>query len=82
MRGIRYEIMQDNERIDKEDGMLRLQRTIESYKDFGKIVHDVWKEAFIHYIVILISFGLEASTLHAFLTHFYIIILHLFKVYQ
>lgn len=41
MRGIRYEIMQDNERIDKEDGMLRLQRTIESYKDFGKIVHDV-----------------------------------------
>lgn len=37
----------DQERIGIEDGMLRLRKTLEVYKDFEKSFHEVWGEAFI-----------------------------------
>ncbi len=41
MRGLRFDALQDLDRIGIEDGMLRLRETSETYKDFGKSFYNV-----------------------------------------
>lgn len=66
MQGLRYDALQDQERIGIEDRMLRLRRTSRSYKDFRKSFIDIWSEAFLNYSTIFISLsGKEAPDLHA-----------------
>ena len=41
MQSLHYKAFQDQKRIGIEDGMLRLRKTSGSYKDFGKLFHNV-----------------------------------------
>lgn len=41
MRGLRFDALQDHDRIGIEDGMLRLRKTSGTYKDFGKSFYNV-----------------------------------------
>ena len=71
MRGLRFDTFQDQKQIGIEDGMLRLRKTLGTYKDFGKSFHEVWSEAFYNYITILVSlFWKEAPNLHNILAEF------------
>lgn len=83
MRRLCYKAFQDQERIGIEDRMLRLRKTSGTYKDFGKILYEIWGEAFINYTAILVSlFGKESPNLHSALTQFNNNILQLSKVYK
>lgn len=83
MRGLRFDSMQDHDRVGIEDGMLRLRKTSGTYKDFGKSFYEVWADTFHNYTTILVSlFGKEAPDLHAALAKFYSCIYELSTVYE
>ena len=64
--------MQDHDRIEIKDSILKLQKTSGTYKDFGKLFYNVSADAFHNYTTILISlFGKEAPDLHFTLAEFY-----------
>ena len=63
--------------------MLRLRKTSEKYKDFGKSFHEVWSKAFHNNTIILVSlFRKEAPDLHTALAEFYSNIYDLSTVYE
>lgn len=75
--------MQDNNCISIEDGMLRLQKTLRTYKDFWKTFYELWADAFYNYTTIFISFfSTETPDLHADLAEFYSCIYKLLMVYD
>lgn len=83
MRGLRFDALQDHDRIGIEDGMLRLRETSGTYKDFGKSFYDVWVDVLHNYTTILVSlFGKEAPDLHSALAEFYNNIYELSTVYE
>ena len=83
MQGLRFDALQDREKIGIEGGVLRLKKASGTYKDFGKSIHDVWGEAFINYTAVLVElFGKEAPGLNTALIDFYGKILQLSKVYE
>lgn len=83
MRGLRFDAMQDHDRVGIEDGMLKLRKTSGTYKDFGKSFYEVWADAFHNYTTIFVSlFGKEAPDLHAALADFYSSIYELSTVYE
>lgn len=83
MRGLSFEVYQDEEKIGIEDGMLKLRKTSGSYKDYGSNFYEVWSEAFINYTSIMLSlFGHTAHRLQAALTQFYGLVLQLSEVYD
>ncbi len=55
MRGLSFEAYKDKERIGIEDRMLKLRKTLGSYKDYCNSFYEVWSEAFINYTSILVS---------------------------
>ncbi len=76
MRGLTFEAYKDKERIGIEDGMLKLQKTLETYKDYGSNFYEVWSEAFINYTLIMVFlFGAIALRLQAAVTQFYGLVL-------
>lgn len=83
MRGLRFNAMQDHDRIGIKDGMFKLRKMSETYKDFGKSFYEIWADAFYNYTTILVSlFGKEAPDLHAALADFYSSIYELSTVYK
>lgn len=63
--------------------MLKLRKTLRTYKDYGNNFYKVQSKAFINYILIMVSlFGVTAPHLQAALTYFYGLILQLSKVYD
>lgn len=83
MQGFRYKAFQDQERIGIEDGMVWLRKILGLYKDFRKLLYDVWGEAFINYTTILVFlFGKEVLDLHAALWKFYRNIFQLSNIYK
>ncbi len=83
MRRIYFDTFQDKERIGIEDGMLRLQKTLRIYKNFGKSFHEVRSEAFNNYIIILVSLiGKETPDFDTALAEFYSNIYELSTVYE
>lgn len=69
MRDICYDTYHDQDRIEIEDGVLKLKETTGKYKDFGKSVHNVWSNGFLNYAMIMLSlFGPTAPDLHAALS--------------
>ncbi len=83
MRGLRFDSLHDQDRIGIEDGMLKLRKTSETYKDFGKSFYEVWADVFHNYTTILVSlFGREVPDLHSALAEFYTNIYKLSKVYE
>ncbi len=83
MRRLRFDTLQDQERIRIADGMLRLRKTSRKYKDFGESFYEVWSKAFHNYTTIHVSlFGKEALDLHTVLAEFYSNIYKLSTVYE
>ncbi len=83
MRGLRFDTFQDQEQIGIDNGMLRLWKTLGTYKDFGKFFHKVWSEVFRNYTTILVFLlGKEAPDLHTALAEFYSNIYELSTVYK
>lgn len=41
LRGLRFDAMQDHDRVGIEDGMLKLRKTSGTYKDFSKSFYEV-----------------------------------------
>ena len=83
MYGLRFDALQDHDRIDIEDGILRFRKTSGTYKDFGKSFYDVWADAFHNYTTILVSlFSKEAPDLHTILAKFYNNVYELSTVYE
>ena len=65
MRRLRFNALQDHDRIGIEDRMLRLRKTLKTYKDFGESFYDVWADAFHRYTTIFVSmFSKKAPDLH------------------
>lgn len=83
MRGHHYELLHDQERIGIEDGMLRLRKTLGTYKDFEKLFYEVWSESFHNYTSIMVSlFVPSTAELNVALNTFYANILQLSQVYE
>ena len=83
MRGLRFDTFQDQEQIGIDNGMLRLWKTLGTYKDFGKSFHEVWSEVFRNYTTILVFLlGKEAPDLHTALAEFHSNIYELSTVYK
>lgn len=83
MQGVYFDSMQDHNCISIKNSMLKLRKTSETYKDFGKSFYKVWTGAFHNYMTIFISlFEKEAPDLHAALAKFYSYIYELSKVYK
>ena len=83
MHGHHYESLHDQKRIGIKDGMLRLKKTSEIYKDFGKLFYKVWSESFYNYTSIMVSlFAPSTAELNIALNTFYANILQLFQVYE
>ena len=72
IRGLRFDALQDHDRIGIEDGILSLRKTSGTYKNFGKSFYDVLGDAFHNHTTIFVSlFSKEASDLHTALAEFY-----------
>lgn len=83
MQGLTFKTYKDTEKIGIKDGMLKLRKTSETYKDYDSNFYKVWSEAFINYTsIIVFLFGAMASHLQAALTKFYSLVLQLWKVYD
>ncbi len=83
MRGLRFDSMQDHNCVGIENGMLKLRKTSETYKDFGKSFYEMWGDAFYNYTTIFVSFfGKKALDLHVALAEFYSCIYELSTVYE
>ncbi len=83
IRRLSFEAYKDEERIGIKDGMLKLRKTLGSYKDYSNSFYEVLSEAFINYISILVPlFGATVLRLQAALTQFYGLVLQLSKVYD
>lgn len=83
MRGLFFEAYKDKEKIGIEDGMLKLRKILGIYKDYSTNFYEVWSEAFINYISIVVSlFEATAPRLQAALTQFYGLVLQFSKVYN
>ena len=83
MRGFRFDVLQDHDQIGIEDGMLRLRKTLRTYKDFGKSFYDVWADAFHNYTTIRVSlFRKKTPDLYTALAEFYINVYKLSTVYE
>lgn len=81
MQGLSFKAYQDKECISIKDRMFKLQKLSGLYKDYGSNFYNVWLEAFINYISILVSlFGTSATHLQASFTQFYGTVLWLLKV--
>lgn len=67
-----YKSLYNQKRINIEDGMLRLKKTSEIFKDFGKLFYKVWLKSFHNNITIMISlFILNTVELNVALNTFY-----------
>ncbi len=83
IRGLRFDSLHDQDRIGIEDDMLKLRKTSEIYKDFGKSFYEVWADVLQNYTNILVSlFGKEVPDLHSALVEFYTNIYQLCTVYE
>ena len=83
MRGLQFDSLHDQDRIGIEDDMLKLRKTSETYKDFGKFFYEVWADAFHNYTTILVLlFGREVPDLHSALAQFYTNIYKLSTLYE
>ncbi len=83
IRGLRFDSLHDQDRIDIEDGILKLRKTSGICKDFGKSFYEVWADAFHNYTTILVSLlGREIPDLHSALAEFYTNICELFTMYE
>lgn len=72
IRGLRFNTLQDHDRIGIDDKMIRLQKTSETYKDFGKFFYNVWADAFYNYTTVFVFlFGKQALNLHSVLDKLY-----------
>ncbi|MCJ1468626.1 hypothetical protein MMC07_007255 [Pseudocyphellaria aurata] len=81
--GVTYETYQDKDRVDIEDGTLKLKKKSGTYKHFGKSVQDVWSAGFLNYAMIMVSlFGQTNPDLHAALFQFHGTIIELSQVYE
>ncbi len=83
MRGLRFNSLQDQDRIGIENCMLKLWKTSGTYKDFGKSFYEVWANVFHNYTTILVSlFDREVPNLHSAVAEFYTNIYELSIVYE
>ncbi len=83
MRGLQFDSFHDQDRIGIEDGILKLRKTSETYKDFGKSFYEVWADFFHNYTTILVFlFGREVPGLYFTLAEFYTNIYKLSIVYE
>lgn len=83
MQDFTFEAYKDEEKIGIKDGMLKLEKTSETYKDYGSSFYKVWSEAFINYTSIIVSlFGATAPCLQAVFTQFHGLVLQFSKVYD
>ena len=80
---LRFDALQDHDRISIEDGILRLRKMSVTYKDFEKSFYDVLADAFHNYTTIFVSlFSKEALDLNTALAEFYSNVYKLFTVYK
>ena len=83
MYGLRFEAMYDKHCISVKNGLLKLRKTLGTYKNFSKLFYEVWADAFHNYTTILVSFfGREVSDLYLLLAGFYTQIYKFFTVYE
>lgn len=81
--GLQFNFLYDQDRISIKDGMLKLQKTFGTYKNFGKSFYKVWANAFHNYTIICNSlFDKKASDLHFALAKFYSNVYELSIVYK
>ena len=64
--------------------MLRLKKTLKTYKDFRKLFYEVWSESFYNYTLIIVLFFSLANTakFNMTLNLFYTNIFQLSQVYE
>lgn len=83
MRGLIFEVYRNEQKIGIEDGLLKLQKALRTYKNYKSSFYEVWSESFINYTLILVSFfGTMTPRLQLALTQFYGLILQLLEVYD
>lgn len=83
MQGLIFEEYKEKEKIDIEDGMLKLRKISRIYKDYSSSFYKIWLKAFINYtLIIVFLFGLTTPWLQAALAQFYGLVLQLLKVYN
>ncbi len=83
MHGLQFNSLHDQDRIGIQDGMLKLRKTLGTYKVFGKSFYEMSADAFYNYTTILvILFGREVPDLHSALAEFYTNIYKLSIVYE
>lgn len=72
MGKLSFEVYQDEEHIGIKDGMLKIQKSSGSYKDYRSSFYKVWLEVFINYTSIPVSlFRTTVPHLQAFLIQFH-----------
>lgn len=54
MQDFTFKANKDKEKISIEDGMLKLQKILGIYKDYGSSLYKVWSEFFINYTSIMV----------------------------
>lgn len=53
IQGLTFKAYQDEEKIRIKDGMLKLQKTLETSKNYDSSFYEVWLKAFINYTSII-----------------------------
>jgi hypothetical protein len=83
MRELQFNKLNDINRIEIENEMLKLKKTSRIYKNFNKTFHEIWSKFFLNYIFIMISlFEKIVLNLHAVLTIFHNDVYQLSRVYE
>lgn len=72
IQNLTFKAYKNKKKIGIKDGMLKLEKTLGIYKDYGSSFYKVLSEAFINYTWIFVFlFGAMAPRLQAALTQFY-----------
>jgi hypothetical protein len=83
MRELQFDRLNDLNRVEIVNEMLKLKKTTRTYKNFESSFHEIWFEFFLNYISIMISrFEKEISNLYIVLTTFHNDVYQLSRVYE
>ncbi len=81
--GLQFSSLYDQDRIGIKDGMLKLQKTFEIYKDLGKSFYKMWANISHNYTTILVfQFNKEVPDLYSALVKFYSNVYELCTIYK